>query len=281
MMISKINRPLVIMETKRLEIIYRDQPLQIEYFIRPGRKGTILYLHGLGCSKNDFLRATSTDELQAYTLVAFDFPGCGNSSYPDNIVFGIDDLVEITNIFVSKLSLGDLVVIGHSMGGLVALLYIQRYGEHIKGFINVEGNLASQDCFFSREIIKYSFVELKEMVFQDFVQKLSRSENRGFQKYVDTLEKYSSPKAFFDYCPSLVSYSDNENLIQRFTGLKIPIIFIYGSENNLLSHIPLLKNKGCEVAEIANSNHFPFYDNPQDYYRVISNFLNKRFIAIT
>ena len=281
MTISKINRPLITMETKRLEIIYRDQPLQIEYFIRPGRKEPILYLHGLGCSKNDFLTATSTDELQAYTLVAFDFPGCGNSSYPENRALGIDDLVEITNIFVSKLSLGDLVVIGHSMGGLVALLYIQRYDEHIKGFINVEGNLASQDCFFSREITNHSFVELKERVFRDFVQELSRSKKRGFQKYADMLEKYSSPKAFFDYCPSLVSYSDNGNLIQRFTELKIPIIFIYGSENNLLSHIPLLKNKGCEVAEIANSNHFPFYDNPQDYYRVICNFLNKRFIAIT
>ena len=264
------------METKKLEITYRDQPLEIEYFIRLGRNETILYLHGLGCSKNDFLKATTTGELQAYTLVAFDFPGCGNSSYLDNITLGIDDLVEITNIIISKLSLGDLVVIGHSMGGLVALLYIQRYGEYIKGFINIEGNLASEDCFFSREITKHGFAEFIDTVFRNFRQKLSRSNNKGFQKYIDTLEKYSSPKAFFDYCPSLVNYSENGNLIQRFTDLKIPKIFIYGSENNWLSYIPQLKNKGCEVVEIANSNHFPCYDNPQDYYKVISNFLNKR-----
>ncbi|UCD71423.1 MAG: alpha/beta hydrolase [Syntrophobacterales bacterium] len=263
------------METKRLEITYRDQPLQIEYFIHHGPKEMLLYLHGLGSSKNDFLGATSTRELQAYTLVAFDFPGCGNSSYPVTIALGIDDLVEITDSFISKLSLGDLVVIGHSMGGLVALLYTKRYGEYVKGFINVEGNLAPEDCFFSREITKHSFAQFKKSVFRNFVQELYQSKNKGFRKYVDTLEMNSSPNAFFDYCPSLVSYSDNGNLIQRFTELNIPKIFIYGSENDSLSYILRLKNKGCEVAEIANSNHFPFYDNPQEYYNVISDFLNR------
>jgi pimeloyl-ACP methyl ester carboxylesterase len=273
------NEFVMVVKTKKLEVTYPDQPLEIEYFIRLGRKETILYLHGLGCSKNDFLSATTTGNLQPYTLVAFDFPGCGNSPYPENISLGIDDLVEMTNSIVSKLSLGDLVVIGHSMGGLVALLYIQRYGEHVKGFVNVEGNLAPEDCIFSREITKHHFAEFKETTFSDLKEELSRSDNKGFQKYVDTLEKYSSPRAFFDYCPSLVDYSDNGNVMQRFTELRIPKIFIYGSENYWLPSIPQLQNKGCEVVEIANSNHFPFYDNPRDYYEVIAHFLHRISIA--
>jgi len=263
------------METKRVEITCRDQPLHVECFIRRGRKETILYLHGLACSKNDLLRTASTGELHAYTLVAFDFPGCGNSSYPENIALGIDDLVEITNIIISELSLGNLIVIGHSMGGLVALLYIQRYGKHVKGFINMEGNVASEDCFFSREITRHSFAEFKETVFPNFKQELSRSDDKGIPKYGETLERYSSPKAFLDYCPSLVNYSDNGNLIQGFTGLKIPKIFIYGSAKKSLSYIPQFKSKGCEVVEIANSNHFPFCDNPQDHYTGISRFLKR------
>ena len=268
------NESSMVMKTTKLEITYPDQPLDIEYFIRLGRNETILYLHGLGCSKNDFLSATTTGDLQAYTLVAFDFPGCGNSPYPENITFGIDDLVEMTNSIVSKLSLGDLVIVGHSMGGLVALLYIQRYGEHVKGFVNVEGNLAPEDCIFSREITKHNFAKFQETTFSDLKEELSRSDNKGFQKYVDTLEK-SSPRAFFDYCPSLVDYSDNGNVMKRFIELSIPKIFIYGSENHWLPYIPQLKNKGCEVIEIANSNHFPFYDNPKDYYEVITHFLHR------
>ena len=269
------------MEIKKLEITYRGEQLQIAYFIRPGPRETILYLHGLGCSKNDFLGATCTDELQAYTLIALDFPGCGKSPYPENMVLGIDDLVEITNTFVSRLSLANRVVIGHSMGGLVALLSIQRYDDHIRGFINVEGNLASEDCFISREVTQYSLSEFRETGFQNLKHTFSQSENKGFQQYVKTLERYSCPKAIFDYSPSLVNYSDTGNLIQRFTQLRIPKIFIYGSENKPLSYIPQLKKKGCEVVEIPESNHFPFTDNPRDYYRVISTFLKKGGVVIT
>ena len=209
-------------------------------------------------------------------MATFDFPGCGNSSYHENMALGIDDLVEITNIFVSRLTLGDLVVAGHSMGGLVALLYIEKYGKPVKGFISVEGNVASEDCFISREVTQYTRAEFRGAGFRNLIQKLSRLKNRGYQKYVDTLERYSSAQAIFDYSPSLVDYSDNGNLIQRFTQLEIPKVFIYGSENKGLSYIPHLRERGCEVVEVSKSDHFPFYDNPRDYYRAISNFMEKR-----
>jgi pimeloyl-ACP methyl ester carboxylesterase len=264
------------METKEVALRYRDRPLPIEYVIRPGPKKAILYIHGLGCSKNDFLGAMDTRELSAYTLVAFDFPGCGNSPYPGTMAIGIDDLVEITRAMTRELALGDHVVIGHSMGGLVALLCIERYGEGIKGFINVEGNVASEDCIFSREVTKHGYAEFRDLIFPNMKQVLSRSGNRGFQEYAETLEKHSSPKALFDYCPSLVDYSDNGNLLQRFTELDLPKTFIYGSENKWLSYISELKERGCEVVEIGDSNHFPFVDNPHDYYKAVSNFLREK-----
>ena len=260
------------MQIERLEITYLNQTLKIEYFLRKGEKQTLLYLHGLGCLKNDFIGAVTREELKDYTLVSFDFPGCGNSPYPENVNLGIDDLVEITKIMVFELSLNNLVIIGHSMGGLIGLLYIKRYGKDTKGFINVEGNLAPKDCMFSREVIEPSFREFKEEVFPNLKKKLFHSGNRGFKKYAETLEKYSSPKAFFDYSPSLVDYSDHGDLISLFNELKIFKLFIYGSENRWLPHIKKLR---CKIIEIPLSNHFPFYDNPEEFYRAVSDFLEK------
>ena len=267
------------MQSRKLEINYRNHPLQIDYFIRSGEKetATVVYLHGLGCSKNDFFEAVNRPELQAYTLIAFDFPGCGNSPYPEDVALGIDDLVEITHLVLSALPIDDFVIIGHSMGGLVALLYAERYGEHVKGCINVEGNLASEDCFFSREVAQHSFTYFTTTAFTDLKNRLAHSPNKGFQKYAETLTKSASEKAYFDCCPSLVDYSDHGNLIQRFIALKIPTMFVYGSENRCLSYIPTLKEGGCEIVEIPQSDHFPFYDNPQAFYRPIAAFLHKNF----
>jgi pimeloyl-ACP methyl ester carboxylesterase len=164
------------------------------------------------------------------------------------------------------------------MGGLVALLYAERYGEHVhvKGCINVEGNLAPEDCFFSREVAQHSFTHFTTTAFTDLKNRLAHSPNKGFQKYAETLEN-ASEEAYFDCCPSLVDYSDHGNLIQRFIALKIPTLFVYGSENRTLPYIPTLKESGCELVEIPQSDHFPFYDNPPAFYRAIAAFLRKTF----
>ena len=261
------------MENKTLEIVYRKQSLQIEYFLRRGQKETILYLQGLGCSKNDFAGAANARDLQPYTFVAFDFPGCGNSPYSENVTLGIDDLVEITNIVISELDLTDLVIIGHSMGGLVALLYTEKYPNHIKGFINIEGNLASEDCFFSRRIAENGSAGFTRDALNSLQQKLAQSKSKGIREYARSLQS-ASARACVDYALPLVDYSDNGNLIQRFTGLKTPKLFVYGSENCGLSYIPELKSSGCEVVEIPDSGHFPFHDNPSAYYQIIYDFLN-------
>ncbi len=256
----------------QLEVFYKNCNLRIDYFLRRGEKETVVYLHGLGCSKNDFIEAFSRPELQDYTLVAFDFPGCGYSPYPEDLTLGIDDLVEITHLLISALSIENFVIIGHSMGGLVALLYVERYGEQVKGFINVEGNLAPEDCFFSREVAQHRFTDFTTILFKNIKHRLAHSPNRGFQKYAESLEK-ASEKAFFDFCPSLAAYSYLRNLLQRYITLKIPKLFVYGSENRTLSYLPTLRESGCEMVEIPQSNHFPGYDNPRAYYQAIASFL--------
>jgi len=260
-------------QTQKLEIVYEDQPFPIDYFILP-RAGNdaVVYLHGLGCSKNDFLEAFHRSELQDYTLLAFDFPGCGNSPYPDGLPLEIDDLAEITHLVVSTLKIDDFVIIGHSMGGLVALLHAERYGEQVKGFVNVEGNLAPEDCFFSREVAQHSFDYFTTTTLPELKRRLTHSPNRGFQNYAEGLNS-ASEKAFFDVCPSLVQYSDHGNLIRRFIGLRTPKLFVYGSENRGLSYLPTLKENGCEMVEIPESNHFPGYDNPHAFYQAIAAFL--------
>lgn len=263
---------------KNLKIVYKTQAIKIEYFIRQGKKQTVLYLHGLGCSKDDFLGAIKADELKDHTLLAFDFPGCGNSTYPKDMALEIDDLVNITDILVSELGLTNLVLVGHSMGGLVALLYAEKYYEKVKAFINVEGNLGGSDSTISRRVAKHTFNEFKETIFPIFKKKLLETGNIGFKRHVEILEKYSSEsskKAFFDYSPPLMKYSDSGNLIQRFLKLNIPKLFLYGSENSIrIPYIFDLKETGLEMAEISMSNHFPNYDNPEEYYLVISKFLS-------
>ena len=257
-----------------LTIRYKGTPVHIAYFIRPGPGKTVLSLHGLGSSKNDFARALRVNDLARYSLAAFDFPGCGNSPYPEEFAFDLDDLVEITHLLVCNLSLKNVIFVGHSMGGLVSLLYAERYSKYIEALINVEGNLAPRDCFFSRIVTGYGPGGFTEEMFQKFRQELAQSDKPGLREYAGTLHKSANRKAYVDYSRSLVDYCDNVDLLDKFITLSIPKLFVYGSGNRQLPYLTELEQRGCPLKEVPESGHFPAYDNPRSYFAIIADFIN-------
>lgn len=262
------------MEYESIKLPYKKNDLEIEFFIRERGDKTLVFLHGGGCSKEDFLAATEIEGLNDYTIFSFDFPGCGYSSYPINISYDVDDLCEITKLMIDYLELKKVILVGHSMGGMIGLLYILRYN-NVKAFLNVEGNLAEENCLFSSKIVGHSFEEFSNNLFPALKNECRESKNQGLKKWVKSLET-CNPKAFFDLCPSLVKYSTKGDLLKKYMDLDIPTIYLLGSENRekLLFLKKLLENKK-KIALIPSSNHFSYYDNSTDFYLAICLFLEE------
>lgn len=241
---------------------------------REGNKETILYLHGLGSTKYDLFPATYLDALEEYGFLAIDFPGCGNTPYQIAQPITMDIMVEIINEVVTKLALANLIVIGHSMGGISGLLYSHRYPKLVKSFINIEGNIAPEDCFWSRNVVKYSYEEfLQEKFLEKLEKSLSESSLLGMRICGDRFRQQVTPQAFYDYCVSVVDHSDNSDLMSMFINLNIQKAFIYGSANSFLSYLPSLKKTSVKVIEIPNSGHYPHYSNPKYFYEKLEEFI--------
>jgi pimeloyl-ACP methyl ester carboxylesterase len=242
----------------------------LSYFDRPGSQPAILYVHGLGCSKADFMEMTAVPELP-FRLVSADHPGCGDSPYDENHPLSIDGVVELIEKVVSKLELNRFLLVGGSMGGLVALLFAERNLDKIAGFVNVEGNLAPEDCMFSRNVVSHSYPHFEKIVFPHIKKEISAKTGRGFEQHLRVLEK-AHPRAYYDYSFQTVEYSDHGNLLKRFLSLPVAKCFLYGSENRHLSYLPELRQSDCTVIEIPNANHFLFYDQPNHYAAALASF---------
>ncbi|HZD05058.1 MAG TPA: alpha/beta hydrolase, partial [Longimicrobiales bacterium] len=79
-----------------LDVEHRGHPLSVAYLHRPGEGEALLYFHGLGCSKEDFIGAWSVPGWRDHTLVAFDAPGCGATrGHRPGLPLGVDDVVEV------------------------------------------------------------------------------------------------------------------------------------------------------------------------------------------
>jgi pimeloyl-ACP methyl ester carboxylesterase len=261
--------------THMIEIKHKNTRFEIDYFKREGAGDTILYLHGLGTSKEDFKSALEYESFNCFNIISFDFPGCGQSNYNHEIALDIDDLLIIIKKVAIKLGLESFHLIGHSLGGLTGLLYARRYPEMVKSFINVEGNLDMIDCrVFSKYVNDYSSDRSEENFFKDFKNRIIPNTNIEFEFFLKNLENKVLYYSLIDYCQSIVKYCERSPLLGYFKQLSCPKAFIYGEENKDLHYINNLDSQGVIVSEISNSNHFPFYSNPDSFFYSINDFYN-------
>ena len=134
-------------QIKSTDVFYKDRVFNLEYFYRQGDKETIILLHGLGGAKENYYEACKSPALTSHTLLFFDNPGTGNSTYFEDYPLNIDDLTEISSLFIKQLGISNFILCGTSMGGLTSLLYLKDCGPgNVKAYINIEGNLLPEDC---------------------------------------------------------------------------------------------------------------------------------------
>jgi pimeloyl-ACP methyl ester carboxylesterase len=99
--------------------------VKISYIDEGSAEKTLLFIHGLAnyalCwQKNiDYLR-------QFYRCIAIDLPGNGLSDRNEHS-FGIPFFADCVYAFIQALGLKDLCIIGHSMGGMVAITTVTKY----------------------------------------------------------------------------------------------------------------------------------------------------------
>ncbi len=262
-------------QIKTIQLLYKDRTINIEYFHRIGLKETILFIHGLGGAKENFWESCKIDALAEHTLICFDNPGTGNSTYFEDLVLDIDELTAITTLFVQQLNINNFILAGTSMGGLTTLLYLKRGGlDKVKAYINIEGNLMPEDCMFSAKVVTYDYDKFSKEIFPKVISEMKKNGNTGYHIMANNLQLNTNIKSYYNYSFQTVKYSATGELLEQYLTMDIPRIFIYGDENKSLSYIPKLIKNGMHIKSIPDSNHFVFYDNPKEMYDVISAFIN-------
>ncbi|MSR68709.1 alpha/beta hydrolase [Candidatus Saccharibacteria bacterium] len=94
------------------------QNLSIEY-VETGEGRVLLFLHGWGDSLQSF-DLLANDLSKKYHIVRLDLPGFGKSELPLNAWF-VEDYAEFVSAFCKKLSIEPYGIVGHSLGGRIAI----------------------------------------------------------------------------------------------------------------------------------------------------------------
>jgi pimeloyl-ACP methyl ester carboxylesterase len=243
--------------------------VQISGVHRPGAGTPLVFLHGFGSTKEDYLDIVHQRDLVHHPVLAYDAPGCGRTQCSDLDTITIPFLVKVAEEVLAHHGIDRFIIIGHSMGGLTALTLANQHPDRVVGFVNIEGNISPEDCFLSRQIIDHTHHD-PEGFMMDFVARLEASRFYSSGLYAASLPHKVRAQAVRPIFESMVSMSDNEPLMDWFLTLPAPRMLMYGEQNTTLTYLPTLeKTPGVELAEIARSGHFPMYSNaPQMWDRI-------------
>jgi pimeloyl-ACP methyl ester carboxylesterase len=260
------------LQSFRLPLTVDGTSLDIAGMYRDGTGTPLVFLHGFGSTKEDYADVIQKAPLADRLILAYDAPGCGATTCSDLSVVSIPFLVSVAMAVLEAKGIERSHLIGHSMGGLTALLLADQQPAQVASFVDIEGNLAPEDCFLSRQIISHPHDD-PETFLADFAE---RGWNSG--DYASTLYAVSLPhkvradavKPIFE---SMVELSDHGNLLTRFLALPLPRMVMYGEQNRSLSYLPRLAEEGVELAEISHSGHFPMYSNPVQMWCRITDFV--------
>ncbi|RDK03611.1 alpha/beta fold hydrolase [Paraburkholderia lacunae] len=238
---------------------------------RAGERAPIVFLHGFGSTKEDYADIVHYAAFADHPVLAYDAPGCGATLCGDLSKVSIPFLVATAKAVLAHFGIDRFHLVGHSMGGLTALMLAYEEADRVLSFADIEGNVAPEDCFLSRQVVDYPS-DSAEAFFDDFIERAWHLPYLSCPLYASSLRHKVRADAVRGIFTSMVELSDHGDLMTKFLSLPFPRMFMYGEQNASLSYLPHLRDDGVTLAEIARSGHFPMYSNPVEMWAALAEF---------
>lgn len=231
-------------------------------WFRDASEELVLFVHGLGCSKENFGEAWMRPELRGRSLLAFDLPGFGRSPRPDDFSYRLEDQARVLSAVIDAFALRRIYLVAHSMGGTMSLLMSFRGLLRLENLILVEPRLKKASSGLATEVSDMDFRQFESGFLPKFRHRTAQDSRVAFD-----IER-ADPRAFFKMSRSMVHWLDEDDLVERFLNAPCPRIFVYGKDNQ---HLVELQEIPSELQlGITDAGHFVMQDNPDDFYRYVA-----------
>jgi pimeloyl-ACP methyl ester carboxylesterase len=106
-------------------------------YVEQGTGPNVVLLHGLGASIYSWRDVIGPVAAAGFHVVAFDNRGFGGSDKPKS-GYSAREYASLTVDLLDSLHLGDVVLVGHSMGGEIAALATLRAPQKVRGLVLID-----------------------------------------------------------------------------------------------------------------------------------------------
>jgi len=251
----------------------------------PGDLPARVYIAGLGmASSGTFTRVITDPTLSGYRAVLVDLLGFGFSDRPTEFGYTLEEHALVVAELLDHIGLRGCAVIGHSLGGSVAITLTTLRPDLVSNLVVAEANLDPGGGAFSRGIAAQSEEEFIRVGFAAFFQKIMTRAAEGDESmaaYAGMLQ-VAAPRAVYRSALALVE-GIRPAMRARYNELPMPRAYIYGERSvprdraSVLPDAPdpkELVEHGIRVFIVPRAGHFMMFDNPAGFAQALKDALS-------
>ena len=243
---------------------------------RFGTGPEIVWLHGLGEWSISFDAIARHTGLEGFAHTLADLPGYGRSPWPEIDDSAGDSLERIAAQLARWLeSRPPAVLVGHSMGGVLATMVAERIA--VRAVVDIDGNLSRGDCTFSaqasgytlHDFVTHGFTAMRSDVYARAGDDLAL---RGYHAAMCT----ASPIVFHRNAVDLVAASVTETLAPRLAALRAPSLFVAGVPDGICEYsCRLLDQNRVRWIGIEPAGHWVYIDQADAFADAVAGFVRE------
>ncbi|MEO1083362.1 MAG: alpha/beta hydrolase [Acidobacteriota bacterium] len=238
-------------------------------------RGALVYIHGLGESGLCFESIMCDPRLDAWDHVAVDLIGYGRSAWSEQ-PFGLEQHAASIELLIEKLGLGPVVLLGHSMGSVIALILAERGRIEIVGVLDVEGNVTLDDCTFSSQaeaMAEEAWCGRGYGTFLETLHGMAAEGEAAARAGDDSKERapvmrayaaschYADPRTLYLDSVELVRGSKTEQLAARRGAVEVPMVYFHGAPRGTSAKsLGQLEDAGIRCVPFEPAGHWLFLD---------------------
>jgi len=262
-----------------------DDLIFLRHNLVKSNRTTLLFVHGLGESGLCFQEVFEDKRFNSFNILVPDMVGYGRSSASAKGDYTFDAQIKRLRNIVQQYPIGELIVIGHSLGGDLTTLFCASDSEHIiKKYINIEGTITQFDIFISNQAVETAergefehwFKEtfMNSQVYDDW-----GSRSPACRRYYASL-CFCRPEAFLANAQELYKRNTSLGLIyqseigQVYCSLSIPKVYCYGTESLSPKTSRFLQEMGLESQAFDGAAHWVMIDRKDEFYSFLYDFIS-------
>lgn len=225
-----------------------------------GRGRPIIFLHGWVGSWRYWINAmqVASTSFRAYALDLFGF----GDSMRDPLRYTLDRQADLLKRFLEEMGIGKVALVGHNLGALVGFTYLKQWHPSVDRMMAI-------NCPFDYSSIN---ARMRTAPMPELVDWLAGRGTEAVAALSDASKVDTQAVS-----TSMANLQANTSLFTDIRGLGVPCLFVYGINDAGIAmptqewtdSLPNLMHQ----VNLEGTGHFPMIDNPNQFNRLLTDFL--------